>query len=55
MELKMEDNGGLKAASKQIQTRHYKDAFAASKKQVTCIVLSFSRESRGLEAWDIVE
>lgn len=55
MELKMEDNGGLKAASEQMQTRHYKDAFAASKKQVTCIVLSFSRESRGLEAWDIVE
>lgn len=55
LELKMDDNGGIDAASAQIADRHYADAFVASKKKVTCLALSFSKESRGLKDWKIVE
>lgn len=55
MELKLENNGGTEAAAVQLQTRHYKDAFAASKKQVICLALSFSKECRGLENWKIIK
>ena len=55
LELKMDDNGGVDAASAQISNRHYADAFVASKKNVTCLALEFSKESRGLKDWEIVE
>lgn len=55
LELKMDDNGGVDAASAQISNRHYADAFVARKKKVTCLALEFSKESRGLKDWEIVE
>ena len=51
LELKMDDNGGVTAASSQISDRHYADAFVASKKKVFCLALEFSKESRGLRKW----
>ncbi len=55
MELKMKNNGGTKDAIDQIQTRHYQEAFAASPKQVICLALSFSKEFRGLENWEVIK
>lgn len=49
LELKMDDNGGVDAASNQLSDRHYADVFAASKKKVVCLALEFSKESRGLK------
>ena len=54
MELKMDDNGGIKSAIEQIKDRHYKDAYIASNKNVIGLALTFSRKSRGLERWKIV-
>ena len=53
--MKMAINGGVDSASSQISNRHYADAFVASKKKVTCLALEFSKESRGLKNWEIVE
>lgn len=30
-------------------------AFVASKKKVTCLALEFSKESKGLKDWEVVE
>lgn len=54
LELKMDDNGGVDAASNQLSDRHYADAFAASKKKVICLALEFSKESRGLKDWKML-
>lgn len=51
----MDDNGGVDAASAQISVKHYADAFVARKKKVTSLALEFSKESRGLKGWEIVE
>lgn len=55
MELKMKNHGGVKSAAEQLLTRHYRNAFAASKKEVICLALSFSKESRELENWKIIK
>ena len=55
MELKMKNNGGVKSAADQLETKHYKNAFAASQKEVICLALSFSKECRGLENWKIIK
>lgn len=54
MELKMNDEGGVKSATRQIATRHYADSYAASDKRVICMALEFGRESRGLERWAVI-
>lgn len=51
LELKMDDNGWGDAAADQKTDRHYADLFAASKKQVKCLALEFSKKSRGLKNW----
>lgn len=51
LELKMDDKGGGDAAADQITDMHYADLFAASKKQVKCLALEFSKKSRGLKNW----
>lgn len=51
MELKMADNGGAQAAAEQIASRHYADAYAASKKKRICLALAFDKENRGLIDW----
>ena len=55
MELKMDDNGGINAAVNQMKSRHYADIYAASEKKIISIALEFSKESRGLKEWLIVE
>ena len=47
----MNDEGGVKSATRQIATRHYADSYAASDKRVICLALEFGRDSRGLERW----
>ena len=54
LELKMDDEGGVKSAAAQIASRHYVDAYAASQKQVVCLAVEFGRKSRGLERWTVV-
>ena len=51
MELKMADNGGAQAAVEQIASRHYADAYSASKKKRICLALAFDKENRGLIDW----
>lgn len=54
LELKMNDNGGTNAASQQIATRHYADAFSASHKQTISLALVFDKDNRGLIDWNEV-
>ncbi len=49
------DNGGTNAASQQITTRHYADAYSASQKQTICLALVFDKNNRGLIDWTEVE
>ena len=51
MELKMSDNGGLVAATSQIISRHYADAYCANHKQIVCLSLVFDKDNRGLIDW----
>ena len=55
LELKMSDNGGTDAASQQIETRHYADAYAASHKKVISLALVFDKNNRGLIDWNEVD
>lgn len=55
MELKMDDNGGIVAASNQMKSRRYADVYAASKKNIICLAIEFSKKCRGLKDWKIVE
>ena len=54
IELKMSDNGGTSAATQQIITRHYKDAYCASHKSVVGLALVFDKDNRGLKDWNKV-
>lgn len=51
MELKMDTNGGLEAAKKQLEDRKYVSAFAAEKKAIYAIAISFSSKDRSIENW----
>ena len=55
MELKMDDNGGINAAISQMKSRHYADIYAASEKKIICLALEFSKESRGLKEWQVLD
>lgn len=55
MEQKMDCNGGVASATNQIRARHYADVYAASEKKVISLALDFSKESRGLKRWNVVE
>lgn len=55
MELKMDDNGGVDAATEQMKSHHYTDVYVASKKKVISLALEFSKSSRGLKDWKVVE
>lgn len=55
LELKMSNNGGINAATQQIESRHYADAYTASHKQTICIALVFDKDNRGLIDWSEVE
>lgn len=51
LELKMKDNGGCGSAERQLNERHYADAFCASRRQVVCLALEFDKDNRGLVGW----
>lgn len=51
LELKMSDNGGAAAASQQLKSRHYADAYGASHKVVKNLALVFDKDNRGLVDW----
>ena len=51
LELKMKDNGGCGSAERQLNERHYEDAFCASHCQIVCLALEFDKDNRGLVAW----
>lgn len=51
LELKMKDNGGCGSAERQLNERHYADAFCASHRQVVCLALEFDKDNRGLVGW----
>ena len=51
IELKMMNNGGKVAASRQMKNRHYSDAYSTSHKQIICLSLVFDKENRGLIDW----
>jgi hypothetical protein len=53
MELKLECNGGLKAAMSQLKNREYASAFSAESRDVYCVAISFDCEKRGIIAYDI--
>ncbi len=55
MELKMDDNGGVDSATKQIQSRQYADIFAASDKKIISLAIEFSKASKGLKDWKVVK
>ena len=55
MELKMDDNGGINAAISQMKSCHYADIYAASEKKIICLALEFSKESRGLKEWQVLD
>lgn len=38
-----------------MKSRHYADIYVASEKKIISIALEFSKESRGLKEWLIVE
>lgn len=52
MELKMSGNGGKAAATKQIVSRRYADAYIASHKRTICLSLVFDKGNRGLVDWE---
>lgn len=47
MELKMMDNGGKVAASRQLDSRNYSSAYCASHKQIVGLSLVFDKKNRG--------
>ena len=51
MELKMVDNGGKVAASRQLDSRNYSSAYCASHKQIVGLSLVFDKKNRGLVDW----
>lgn len=46
---------GTSAATQQIITRHYKDAYCASHKLVVGLALVFDKDNRGLKDWNKVK
>ena len=55
MELKLDNNGGIEAAKKQIIENDYASAFSAEGKKIYQVAISFDTEKRGISGYDIVE
>jgi len=53
MELKLDSNGGLKAAKEQLDARNYAAAFAAEDKPVYAIAIELGSHERSITAYDI--
>jgi len=54
MELKLDNNGGLEAAKKQIIDNNYASAYSAENKKIYCVAISFSTESRSISGYEIM-
>ena len=54
-ELKLSNNGGKKAAAKQIADRNYTEPFRADKRKVIAIAVELDSEGKGLVDWMAVE
>jgi len=53
-ELKMNNNGGVEAAKKQLLENDYTSAFAAQKGKVFAIAVAFSNTKRGIDSYEII-
>ena len=53
-ELKLESNGGLEAAKRQLLDRNYAAAYSASEKPIHQIAIEFSLNKHGITAWEEV-
>jgi len=52
-ELKLDTNGGLEAAKRQLEERHYASAYCAEGKAVYSIAVVFNASERGIEDYAI--
>ena len=55
LELKLRNNGGKKAAIKQIRNRHYMEPFKADKRQVIGLAIELDENGKGVLDWKRVE
>jgi len=53
IELKLDTNGGLKAAREQIENRNYASSFSAEKRPVYTVAVEISAAKRGITAFDV--
>jgi len=53
-ELKMDNNGGVEAAKKQLKENDYISAFSNEKAKVYGIAISFSSKKRGIENYEVI-
>jgi len=53
MELKLDSNGGIEAAKKQLADRSYVSAYAAEGKDIYAVAISFNTETRSISNYDI--
>lgn len=51
MELKLKQNGGLKAARNQMESRRYADAYGAEFRKVIPLAIVFDADTRSLSEW----
>ena len=54
IELKLRNNGGKKAAIKQIQDRQYMEPFKADKREVVGLGIELDEEGKGVLDWKMV-
>lgn len=55
LELKLSNNGGAKAAAKQMADRNYTEPFKADKRPIIALALELDNEGKGLVDWQMVE
>jgi hypothetical protein len=55
IELKLKNNGGKEAASRQILDRQYMEPFKADKRRIIGLAIELDEEGKGLTGWKLVE
>jgi len=55
MELKLDNNGGLEAAKKQLAENNYAAAYSAEDKPVYAVAIELGSQERGIIAYDIAK
>ena len=51
LELKLNNNGGIDAASEQIRAKQYAEPFKADKRKVVAIAIELDEKGKGLVDW----